>query len=72
MSLLDQDITRRGQVDKALPKPEKDVEFEAGGNKEYEVEAIIDSAVYSQQANYQMPDLYYLVLWKGYPEEKNI
>ncbi len=33
---------------KALPEPEKELEFEAGGNKEYEVEAIIDSAVYNQ------------------------
>ncbi len=55
---------------KALPKPEK--EFEVGGDKEYEFEAIIDSAVYGQQANNnQMPGFYYLVLWKGYPEEEN-
>ncbi len=71
MSLLEQDNTKRGRVDKILPEPEKDVEFEAGGNKEYEVEAIIDSAVYDQQANNQMPSLYYLVLWKGYPDEEN-
>ncbi len=51
MSLLEQDTTRKGQVDKALPKLEKEFEFEAGGNKEYEVEAIINSAVYGQQAN---------------------
>ncbi len=35
-------------MNKALPEPEKDMEFEAKGNKEYEVEAIIDSAVYGQ------------------------
>ena len=50
MSLLEQNTTKKGQVDnKALLKPEK--EFEAGDDKEYEVETIIDSAVYSQQAN---------------------
>ncbi len=55
---------------KALSEPEK--EFKAGDDKEYEVEAIIDSAVYGQQANNsQMPGLYYLVLWKDYPEEEN-
>ncbi len=60
-------------MDKALPELEKDVEFEVGGNKEYEVKAIIDSAVYSQQANSdQMSGFYYLVSWKGYSEEKNI
>ncbi len=48
MSLLEQDTTRKGQVDKALPEPEKDVEFEAGGDKKYKIEAIIDSAVYGQ------------------------
>ncbi len=59
MSLLEQDITRKGRVDKALPEPEK--EFEAGDNRKYEVEAIIDSTVYDQQANDQIPGLYYLV-----------
>ncbi len=62
---------RRGQVDKALLELEKDLEFEVRDDKKYEVEAIIDSAVYGQHANNQMPDLYYLVLWKGYPKEKN-
>ncbi len=66
---MEQDTTRKGRVDKALPEPEK--KFEVGNNKEYKVEAIIDSAVYSEQANYQMPGLYYLVSWKGYPEEEN-
>ncbi len=71
MSPLEQDTTKKEQVDsKALSEPEK--EFEARDNKEYEVEAIINSAVYNQQANNsQMPGLYYLVLWKGYPEEEN-
>ncbi len=33
---------------KALLESEKELEFEAGDNKEYEVEAIIDSVVYGQ------------------------
>ncbi len=69
--MLEQDTTRKGRVDKALPEPENEYKFEAGDNKEYEVEAIIDSAVYGKQVNDQMPGFYYLVLWKGYPEEKN-
>ena len=60
MSLQEQDITRKGQVDKTLPEPKK--EFEVKDNKKYEVEAIIHSAMYGQQANDQMPGLYYLVL----------
>ncbi len=71
MSLLKHDTTRKGRVDKALPEPEKEYDFEAGDIKKYEVEAITDSAVYGQQVNDQMPGLYYLVLWKSYPEEKN-
>ncbi len=58
MSLLEQDTTRKGRVDKVLPEPEKKVEFEAGDNKEYEVEAIIDSTVYGQHAKNQMSGLY--------------
>ncbi len=36
---------------KALPEPGKELEFEAGDDKEYEFEAIIDNIVYGQQAN---------------------
>ena len=43
---------RRGQIDnKALSEPEKDLEFEARDDKKYEVKAIIDNAMYNQQAN---------------------
>ncbi len=69
--LLEQDTTRKVRVDKALPEPEKELEFDAGGNKEYKVKAIINSAVYGQQANDQMSGLYYFVSWKGYREEEN-
>ena len=48
MSPLEHDITKSGRVDKALPEPEKELEFEAGDNKEYEVNTIIDSMVYGQ------------------------
>ena len=73
VSLLEQNTTRRKRVDnKTLPKPEKDMKFEVGSDKKYEFEVIINSVVYNQQANNnQMPDLYYLVLWKGYPKEEN-
>ena len=73
MSLLEQDTIRKKQINnKALPKPKKDMEFEAKGNKEYVIKAIIDSAIYSKQANNnKILGLYYLVLWKGYPVEEN-
>ena len=45
---------------------------EAGNNKEYKVENIWDSVVYIRELAEQLLRFYYLVLWKGYPEEKNI
>ncbi len=48
VSLLEQDIMRKKRLDNTLPELEKNLEFEAGGNKEYKVKAIIDSVVYGQ------------------------
>ena len=49
-----------------------DFKFEAGNNKEYEVNSIWDSTVYAKESTIgQLPKLYYLVSWKGYPEEEN-
>ena len=65
MSLLEQDTTRKRR-EFSVP------EFEPGDDdKEYEMEAIRDSAVYAQEADGHLPGLYYLVAWKGYPEEEN-
>ena len=47
MLLLNRDITRKMKVDKALPELKKDMKFETKGKKEYKVEAIINSAIYS-------------------------
>ncbi len=53
----------------ALPEPKR--EFVAWNNKEYKVKAIILNAIYGKEAKNQIPNFYYLILWKGYPEEKN-
>ena len=45
--------------------------MEPGDNKEYKMEAIRNSVVYAKEADEHLPGLYYLVAWKGYPEEKN-
>ena len=47
-------------------------ELKAGNNKKYEIDSIWDSMIYSKESIEQLLGLYYLVLWKGYPEEKNI
>ena len=40
-------------------------------NGEYGVEAIHNSAVYTRELTGYLLGLYYLVSWKGYPEEEN-
>ncbi len=60
MSLLEQDTTGKGRVDEMTSK----LEFEnKGDGKEYEVEAIRDSAVYAKKwdSGHHLPGLYYLV-----------
>lgn len=47
VSLLEQNITKKGQVNKkTLLKLQRELEFEAGDNQEYEVKAIMDNTVY--------------------------
>ena len=67
MSLLEQDTTKRGRVDKTTSQ----MEIDEGDSQKYEVEAICDSAVYTRESEGHLPGLYYLVSWKGYPEEEN-
>ena len=40
-------------------------------SSEYKIEAIWDNAVYTGESVGHLPELYYLVSWKGYPEEEN-
>ena len=49
-----------------------DFEFEASNNKEYKVDGIQNSTIYAKKSTTsQLPELYYLILWKGYPKEEN-
>ncbi len=66
VSLLEQDTTKKGQVDKITSR----LEFENEGNKEYKVEAICDNVVYTSESKDHLPGIYYLGLWKGYPKEE--
>ena len=59
MLLLEQDTTRKGRMNELFPEPEP--EFDVGDNKEYKVEAIINSAVYAKVAERYLSGLYYLV-----------
>ena len=59
----------KGRINELFSEP--DPEFDVGNNKEYEVKAIIDSAVYTKKAEGHLLGLYYLVSWKSYPEEES-
>ena len=70
MSLLEQDTTRKKEVDENV----RQIDFDAGDNKgrEYEVEAIRNSTVYARKSKAgHLPGLYYLISWKGYSEKEN-
>lgn len=48
-------------------------EFNAGNNKEYEVEVVQNSKVYGSELEGHLPPrFYYFLLWKLFPEEENI
>ena len=70
VSLLEEDIIRKKQVDEEV----RQMEFDIGDNesREYKVESIRDSVVYTRESESgHLSGLSCLVLWKGYPEEKN-
>ena len=66
MSLFEQDNTRKKQVDE-----NNATKLDASNSKEYKVEIIWDSAVYTKESEGYLPGFYYLLSWKGYLEEKN-
>ena len=67
MSLLEQNNTKKERVENVL-------ELDVGnkGNKEYKVKAIRNNAAYARKSEGHLLELYYLVAWKSYLEEKNI
>lgn len=46
-------------------------EFEFGDDKEYEVKATQNSAVYTKEVYGHLLELYHLVVWKSYSKEEN-
>ncbi len=65
VSLLEQDTTKKGRVETAI-------ELDEGDSEEYNVKAIRNSKVYAKESDSgHLPGLYYLISWKGYPEEEN-
>ena len=65
--MLEQDISKKKQIKKVF-------KLEAGNNKSkrYEMEAILDGKDYIKKLeSCHLLGLYYLVIWKSYPEEEN-
>ena len=58
LSLLEQNIVEKRQVDKNITK----LEFKTCNSKEYKMEAIWDSTVYTNKAKGHLPGLYYLLV----------
>ena len=56
-------------MNKLFPEPEP--KFDAGDNKKYKVEAIIDSVIYAKKREGHLLSVYYLVFWKSYPEKES-
>ena len=46
-------------------------EFNVGNYKKYKVKTIRNSTVNAKEAERHLQDLYYLVFWKNYSEEKS-
>ena len=66
--LQEQDTTWKERVDKNAT--ELDADDNEGG--EYKVETIQNSSVYAKESKSgHLPEFYYLVSWKDYPEEEN-
>lgn len=61
MLLLEQDITRKGRVNKFL-----ELKLDADKNKKYKVKTIRDSAVYNKIVEGKLLKLYYLIYQKNY------
>ena len=57
LSLLEQETTRKGQINKDV------IELDAGNNenRKYKVKAICDSAVYARESKGYLPELYYFI-----------
>ena len=69
VSLLKRDITRREAVDQKIADQ---LEFEKRKQPEQEVNAIIDSMVFAEEAiDGRLPGLYYLFHWKRETDSEN-
>ena len=68
MLMLEQDTIKKGWVDKNV----MELDVVNNDSRKYKIEAIRNSAIYTRESKSDsLSALYYLVSWKGYPEEEN-
>lgn len=58
-------MIKKRRINEFLP------EFETSNNKKYEIKTIPNHTIYVKKADGHILGLYYLVLWKDCPKEKN-
>lgn len=69
MLLLEQNTTRKGQIDKKIKYT---TEFNTNNNnKKYKMGEIRDSPIYTKESDGYLSRLYYLIALKSYSKEKN-
>ena len=67
VSLLEQDTIRNKRIKKI-----SELNADNNDSNKYKIEAIWNSTIYANELESgHLPGLYYLVVWKGYHEEKN-
>lgn len=61
MFLLEQEITKRRRIYKKFANLDLDLELDIENDKEYKVESIKNSVIYTKKVRSQLLDLYYLI-----------
>lgn len=70
LSLLEKNTNKKGRIDETTSQLNLDKGVDG---EKYKVERLCDSVVYVKKSECgHLLDLYYIVLWKSYPEEENI
>lgn len=69
--MLEQNIIRKGQVNKVNKLLKLKPEFYKKNNKEYQLGATYNSRVYVKEATSQLPGLFYLVSYKNHSKDEN-
>ena len=68
MSLLEQDIIKKKQINKLFL--ESELKFNANNNKKQKIKVSKDNIVYIKEVKKYLSNSYYLIFWKSYLKKK--